>query len=238
MLTVIALVLAVVPSALILRYFVRRDAFPEPTRAIAITFAWGVASIVPAVILAVTLIALLDGAFGDSVTNPWLRGAAISFFGASLPEELGKFAVLFLYCRRLSDFDEPLDGIVYGVAASLGFATFENVLYVADGGIGVAIVRAFTAVPGRALAGVMMGLYFGLAHFEHRRRRTLLLAAYLSPVIFHGLYDIVLIAPAEGAAPGWALLVFLVIAVEVWYARHLHRRLRRDQAHASRAAAL
>lgn len=225
----IALVLAVVPSALILRYFVRRDEFPEPRRAIATTFAWGVGSIVPAVILAILLLLALDALAGDEVTNPWFRGAGIAFFGAAIPEELFKFAVLYFYCRRLNDFDEPMDGVVYGVTASLGFATLENVLYVVDGGIGIAIVRAFTAVPGHALLGVIMGFYFGLAHFEPRRRRLLLWGAYLSPVIFHGLYNTVLIAPEEGAATLWALLVFAVMAVEIWYARRLHRRLRRNQ---------
>jgi RsiW-degrading membrane proteinase PrsW (M82 family) len=225
----IALVLAVVPSALILRYFVRRDQFPEPRRAIAITFAWGVGSIVPAVILALVLLLAIDAAFGDRVTDPWLRGAGIAYFGAAMPEELFKFAVLYFYCRRLNDFDEPMDGIVYGVAASLGFATLENILYVVDGGFEIALVRAFTAVPGHALLGVIMGFYFGLAHFEQERRQLLLWAAYLSPVIFHGLYNTVLLAPEEGAATGWALLVFVVMAVEIWYARRLHRRLRRDQ---------
>lgn len=229
MVLVIALVLAVVPSALILRYFIRRDEFPEPRRAIAITFAWGIGSIVPAVILALGLLLAIDAAFGDRVTDPWLRGAGIAFFGAAIPEELFKFAVLYFYCRRLNDFDEPMDGIVYGVTASLGFATLENILYVADGGIEVAIVRAFTAVPGHALLGVIMGFYFGLAHFEPRRRLLLLTAAYLSPVLFHGLYNTVLLAPEEGAATGWALLVFVVMAIEIWYARRLHRRLRRDQ---------
>lgn len=225
----IALVLAIIPSAVILRYFVRSDAFPEPRRAIAITFAWGVGSIVPAVIVAILLIFTLDATVWDSLTNPWARGAMIAFFGAAIPEELFKFAVLYFYCRRLGDFDEPMDGIVYGVTASLGFATLENVLYVVDGGLGVAIARAFTAVPGHAMLGVIMGLYFGLAHFEGQGRQLLLWGAYLLPVIFHGLYNTVLIAPEEGAAAGWALLVFVVIAVEFWYSRRLHRRLRNDQ---------
>lgn len=226
----IALILAIIPSAVLLRYFLRRDEFPEPRRAIAVTFAWGVGSTVPAVIVALLLIFALDATLWDSLTNPWARGAMIAVFGAAIPEELFKFAVLYFYCRRLGDFDEPLDGIVYGVTASLGFATLENVLYVLDGGLGVAILRAFTAVPGHALLGAIMGFYFGLAHFQPERRKLLLWAAYLSPVIFHALYNTVLIAPREGAADGWALLVFLVIAVELWYVRRLHRRLRDDQA--------
>ncbi len=225
-----ALLLAVIPSALMLRYFIRSDAFPEPRRAIAITFAWGVASTIPAVILALLLLAALDATIWDDITSPWIRGGAIAFLGAAIPEELFKFAVLYFYCRRLADFDEPIDGVVYGVTASLGFATLENLLYVADGGIEVAVARAITAVPGHAIFGAVMGFYFGLAHFEPQRRRLLFWAAYLSPVLLHGFYNTVLISPQEGAEQAWSLLVFPILIVGIWYSRRLHGRLRRDQA--------
>jgi RsiW-degrading membrane proteinase PrsW (M82 family) len=109
---------------------------------------------------------------GDT-SSAFARAAVIGFFGAAIPEKLFKFAVLFFYCRRLTDFDEPMDGIVYGVTASLGFATLENVLYVLNGGIGHAIMRAFTAVSGHALFGAVMGSYFGLSHLTPGRRRLL-----------------------------------------------------------------
>ena len=225
-----ALLLAVIPSALMLRYFIRSDAFPEPRRAITITFLWGIASIIPAVIAALLLLAALEATIWDDISNPWIRGGAIAFLGAAIPEEFFKFAVLYLYCRRLADFDEPMDGIVYGVTASLGFATLENVLYVVDGGVEVAIARALTAVPGHAIFGAVMGFYFGLAHFEAPSRGLLLAAAYLSPVILHGAYNTVLIAPEEGAAPEWSLLVFPILILGIWYSRRLHGRLRDDQA--------
>ena len=225
----IALVLAVVPSVVILRYFVTRDEFPEPRRAIGITFAWGVASTVPAVIAAVLLFAALEATVWDDLTDPWARSAVLAFFGAAIPEELFKFAVLYFYARRLRDFDEPLDGIVYGVTASLGFATLENVLYVVDGGLFTAVARAFTAVPAHAMFGAVMGFYFGLAHFEPQRRGLLLLSAYASPVVLHGAYNTVLLAPNEGAPAAAALLVFPVLGIMIWYARRLFRRLRADQ---------
>jgi len=39
------------------------------------------------------------------------------------------------------------------------------VMYVGQGGLGVAALRAFTAVPGHALTGVIMGAYVGGAKF-------------------------------------------------------------------------
>ena len=87
---------------------------------------------------------LLSSAF---LENPLMIGFVNAFFGASIPEESFKYLVLTRYAMRRSSFDEPMDGLVYGVAASLGFATFENILYVSGGGLGVAVLRALTAVP-------------------------------------------------------------------------------------------
>ena len=64
------------------------------------------------------------------------------------------------------EFDEPLDGVVYGVAVALGFATLENLLFVARLGLGVAWMRALFAVPAHALFGATMGYYAGRAKFD------------------------------------------------------------------------
>ena len=40
------------------------------------------------------------------------------------------FLVLYYFILREKEFNEPMDGIVYGVTASLGFATLENIDYV------------------------------------------------------------------------------------------------------------
>ena len=58
------------------------------------------------------------------------------------------------------EFDELMDGIVYGAVASLGFATLENIMYCIDGGLSVVAIRALTAVPAHASFGAIMGYYF------------------------------------------------------------------------------
>lgn len=47
----------------------------------------------------------------------------------------------------------------------MGFAMVENVLYVADGGIVVAIGRAITAVPAHMLFAIPMGYFLSLSKF-------------------------------------------------------------------------
>ena len=67
----------------------------------------------------------------------------------------------------MKDFNEPMDGIVYGVCASLGFATLENFYYVyiisdtfGTSAMTLALVRAFSAVPAHAVFGIFMGYFF------------------------------------------------------------------------------
>ena len=83
----------------------------------------------------------------------WIEdnGMVISFFMAffvvGLGEELLKYLVVILYAFRKPCFNEPFDGIVYAVMVSLGFAAFENIIYVMEGGIGVAICECLQLFP-------------------------------------------------------------------------------------------
>ena len=52
-----------------------------------------------------------------------------AFWGAAIPEEAAKLLMLWLVLRRNRHFDENMDGIVYAVCVSLGFAAVENVEY-------------------------------------------------------------------------------------------------------------
>ncbi len=190
-----ALSLALLPAVLLLRYFISKDSFPEPTRVVLTTFGLGCVIILPVIPVALGLMWIVE-TLGLSAP---LAGALVAFMGAAIPEEGFKWLVLHRYCLRHSAFDEPMDGIVYGAAAGLGFAALENVLYVASGGVAVAVARGLTAVPMHAALGVIMGEYFGRARFaEGAERRRLLWRAWLIPMALHGLYDLPLLTMGKG----------------------------------------
>ena len=74
---------------------------------------------------------------------------------------------MYFLVYKMKDFNEPTDGIVYGVCASLGFATLENIYYVyalsdyfETTSLSLAIARAFSAVPAHAAFGALMGYFF------------------------------------------------------------------------------
>lgn len=172
MTTAITIALVVIPTFLLLGYFRARDLNPEPARMLWTTFGLGVLiclPVIPVELLAGRLLAPIAGI-------PYEHGLLHALFGAALPEELFKFLVVVFFCMRSREFDEPMDGVVYGAVASLGFASFENLFYVVgdDHSLRVAALRAFSAVPNHAFMGAIMGYYAGRARFDPRpiARRT------------------------------------------------------------------
>jgi RsiW-degrading membrane proteinase PrsW (M82 family) len=219
---------AVLPSIILLVYFIRSDRFPEPIGGILGTFFLGVLTVIPVLVYAGPLTAVL---LPEAMT-PVARAATEGFILAALPEEACKLVVLAGFARGLKAFDEPMDGLVYGVVASLGFATLENVLYVigaGDGWFGIALMRALTAVPAHATFGAIMGFYLARAHFEPGRRSRMLLGAFAVPALLHGLYDLGLLATSYSGDLAWLAVGLGTLVLAVVWAIRLQRHLRRDQ---------
>ncbi len=226
---------AIAPSLILVWFFHTRDAFPEPPRVLWTTFFLGVLTVAPVLLFAWPAHSLakeIDFALG--------HGFVTAFFGAAIPEEVFKLLVVWGYSMRRPEFDEPMDGIVYGATASLGFATLENVLYVSGEGGATAIMRAFTAVPGHALLGAIMGHYAGRARFAASRdeRRSLLFKALAVPILLHGAYDLPLLSAnalekpdSLAAVPVFLLLALVpaVLCIELLWTARLVRRGRLAQ---------
>jgi len=114
--------------------------------------------------------------------------AVHAFVLVAFVEELSKFIFVRGILYRNANFNEPFDGIVYSVMVGMGFATFENLLYVLDGGVSTALLRMFTAVPAHASFAVLMGYFLGKAKFHHQSK-PYTLYALLVATLFHGMYD-------------------------------------------------
>lgn len=134
-----------------------------------------------------------------------------SFVSSAGVEEGIKFLFFMIFIWRNKNFNEPMDGIVYCVFLSLGFAWIENIIYVVHpllGGYETALSRAVLSVPGHGLFGLQMGYYLGLAKFERKKRYFVygFLLAYLS----HALYNYFLLADDNFFwIPFWGLEIWL-----------------------------
>jgi len=111
-----------------------------------------------------------------------------AFIVVALAEEFSKYIIVKYIAQPRKAFNEPYDGIMYAVMVSMGFACTENIIYVLQGGLEVAILRAFTAVPAHATFGILMGYYMGKAK-SSKNRLQLNFAGLGLAVLFHGAYD-------------------------------------------------
>jgi RsiW-degrading membrane proteinase PrsW (M82 family) len=183
----VLLALALAPAIAIIFYIIGKDKYnKEPFINLLISFLLGVASTLPAILIQSVISDLLKSWF---VYQSILYTACFAFFAVGLSEEGSKYLMLRYYAYRQKAFDEPLDGIIYGVMVSMGFATLENILYVSRHGFETAILRMFLSVPAHACFGVIMGYYVGLAKFNKNKARFYKRVGLILAILFHGAFD-------------------------------------------------
>ncbi len=117
-----------------------------------------------------------------------------NFLLTALVEEGGKYFVLKKGTWKHPAFDYTFDAVVYAVVVSLGFATFENIMYVMEGGISAAITRGILSVPGHVIDAIFMGCYYGIAKKMEAKgnvegMKANLIKALIIPTLLHGFYD-------------------------------------------------
>jgi len=173
------LVLGFAPALFWLIYFYRKDRYqPEPARLVIRCFSFGLLVTFPA--------ALVEMPFGPFVSVVLV---------APVVEELAKYLVVRKGVYSASEFDEPMDGIVYAAAAALGFASLENVLYFHqslqdDSLAAVFILRSMLSTPGHVLWSSVWGAALGLAKFmDPADGRILVGRALVSAMLLHALFN-------------------------------------------------
>lgn len=201
--------LALAPAVILLVYIYHKDkAQPEPISKLLKGVFYGVLS---------CLLTLAMTSFMPDFGGGDLIGAAMdAFFNAAIPEEMAKLFMLWLLVRKMKEFDEPLDGIVYAVCVGMGFAAFENVMYLLqeDDMVAVGIMRGLFSVPGHFCFAVAMGFYYALAHFGKENKMQNKCLALFVPIMLHGIYDTCLMMSSDSdwwwlVMAGW--FVFFVV---------------------------
>ena len=184
-------ILAFAPGLFWLWFFVRGRSYrPKPRRLLALTFFLGMLSTIPAGILNTVFAG--DVEIGTANLASW---ATAMFFVVGPVEETSKFLAVRLGPYRSLYFDEPRDGLVYAAAASLGFASLENLLYILSFGPAVMIGRAPISTLAHVIFGSFWGYTLGMQEQEGRARRRLWLRAGLAAAaVVHGLFNVLVFA--------------------------------------------
>lgn len=203
--------LALLPAAILLIVIFKSDKREkEPAGLLFKLFLFGLLS---------TLVAGTLEAIGSAALSTVLEPESITFIAienfliVALAEEFGKYFVVKKLTWKHPAFNYTFDAVVYAVFASVGFAAFENIFYVLDGGVGTAFMRGILSVPGHAIDAVFMGYYFGLAKRhevvgDFRGSKKYLRLALWVPVLMHGFYDFCLSVEVIGM-----ILVFFVYEI-------------------------
>ena len=181
----------------------------EPLLLLLKIFVLGMISVLPAALFEQFLIYF----------NPFAGILGIvftAFIIAGLTEEFIKRQVILKFAFNRAEFDEKLDGIIYAVFASLGFATAENINYVMftfASNPYVGIFRGFVSVPAHMLFAITMGYYLSLSKFclEPGMKKTYLRKALFVPMLLHGIFDFILMVNM-----GSVLLAFIPFVIYLW----------------------
>src|SRR5436190_9510674 len=152
---------AVAPALLVLWLVVAADERPVPPLQVWTAFLLGAASI--------SMLGLARAPFAAVLTvahNPWLTLVLRSVFGVAAPEELVKVAVIVAISWRRRPFADPMDTVVYGAAVGLGFAAYENIVYLSahpEIWRSLAALRSILTVPFHGALGIIAGAYVAIA---------------------------------------------------------------------------
>ena len=206
--------LALIPViALLVLIYVKDKKDKEPIGLLIGLFFAGMGTVISALILEAIgqlLVGLIFGYY------PVIEAIVLAMVIVAPAEELGKYFVLRMITWKNKHFDYSYDAIVYSVFVSLGFAALENIGYVFSNGVGTAVVRMFTAVPGHACFAVLMGFFYSRAKYasltnnkaNYKKFNAL---SILVPIVLHGIYDAVLMT---GEAAGEDIV--MVLCVLLW----------------------
>lgn len=205
---------AILPVFILCYYIYKKDVNREPNRVLWKIFGFGCLISVPIFFIEV----FIQLFYSVEDTSSFLSLFANVFISIAFIEEGFKWVVTKKYGYNIKEFDELYDIVVYAVFASLGFACVENILYVFSNGIGNAILRAFTSVPGHTCFGVIMGYFLSLAKVNEIREekdefKKNLFLSILIPTALHTLYDAILLYSIEIQSFSFLLLFlgFLIV---------------------------
>jgi RsiW-degrading membrane proteinase PrsW (M82 family) len=215
---IVGLVLAIVPTALWLIYFYQQDRLePEPKAMVAQVFL---------------LALLLTQAVGLPLINDvfrirdWAASSTLTSLGASIliygfiVQAITYVAVRLVYASP--EFDERMDGIVYGTVAGLGVATLLNLRYIVDNqGVALApgVVQTVTTALAQASFAGLMGYFMAQAKFEHRPIWWVP-AGFTLAAVLNGLFSWLLseVSAAGMSVEVWrSLALGLVVALAVFF---------------------
>ena len=205
------LILAILPISFFVGWIYLKDRYEkEPPLKLIKYFLLGILVSIFAIILELyfSKLNIFSGISGYIYT---------AFFVAAFTEEALKSIILIPILLRDNDFNEKLDGIIYSIFLSLGFATVENIIYLMrerlDLSLELGITRGLISIPSHVMFAITMGYYISKYKFakEDSEKNKYLIYAIIIPILLHGVFDFILMIGYR-----WSIIVFIVYIIFLW----------------------
>ena len=185
----------VLPIMLLGSYFYHKDTLKEPKKILQKLFLSGILSGIIVIIVSIIILTIFP-TISKIQNTGFLKIFLYSFILVALIEELAKFFMIYKISYNHKDFDQTYDILLYSVFVGLGFACFENFLYVGfnDNSLFVALFRGITAIPAHACFQTFMGYYLSLSKYNGKLKKKYLKLSLIIPIVLHGTYDFLLLS--------------------------------------------
>ena len=170
----------------------------EPPMLVVATAFWGM---VPAFVMS-CLVEVAVQIPATTLAGSRQAGATIVALLVAPPvEEAAKaLALLAVFVFLRKEFDDVMDGLVYGAAVGIGFSFVEDFFYFAGtlgkqglgAGLLTFLLRNLAFILNHSLFTAFTGIGFGLARLQYRRRLALFgwpLAGYAAATTVHALHN-------------------------------------------------
>ena len=149
-----------------------------------------------------------EGELKQSIIN----GLSTGFLQIAIPAEVSKWLLLYIFLYHNKYYDEYLDGIVYSVCLSMGFASVLGIWFM-SGFVDFAIstfllkgvVSAIILIPIHLMSGAAMGYFLAISKRKSKTLNTL--RSLIFPIIIDGVIFSLL------ATMGDFWLYYLIIVV-------------------------
>jgi len=218
---IIFIILGFAPSIIWLLFYLRKDAHPESKRMVLKIFLYGMLSAILAGLIEIEISVGLSF-FGKNLLQkfPFLFFIVSQFIVIALVEELSKFLIVREKVISNSEFDEPVDTMLYMIITALGFAALENILVLFLGKEPMLLQEAITITSFRfigatllhALCSGTLGYFLALSFFEPKKRIRLIFKGIIIAVLLHGLFNTSIIIIEESLVEkNYLFLTFSVI---------------------------
>jgi RsiW-degrading membrane proteinase PrsW (M82 family) len=149
---------------------------------------------------------------GFSTNGEPLNDFLYCFLGIGFIEELVKLIPLLIILRFTKIIQKPIHYLLIASAASLGFAFFENLIYISRYGLDVLHARALTAVVSHMASGAIAAYGFILVRYRYPKQIWIIPLAFLAAALAHGFYDFWLV---NDKVRGFSILTFLFYLIEI-----------------------